>query len=147
MSEANKELAKRWFEEVWNKRRREAIDEMLSPNTVIYEGGEQIIGPEGFRPFFDRMAASFSEMRITIQDAIAEADMVCVRWTCRMRHTGDGLGIPASNKQFDTTGISMVRIQDGKIVTGWQNWDMLGLIQQIKAEPRAATYIGASISA
>jgi hypothetical protein len=41
----------------------------------------------------------------------------------------------------------MVRIQDGKIVTAWQNWDMLGLIQQIKAEPRAATYIGANIQA
>lgn len=144
MSEANKELAKRWFEEVWNKRRREAIDEMLAPSAVIYEGGDQAIGPAGFRPFFDRITASFSDMRVSIQDVIAEDEMVCVRWSCRMLHTGDGLGLPASNKQLNTTGITIVRIKDGKFVGGWQNWDMLGLIQQIKAEPRAATYIAAS---
>ena len=143
MSEANKELAKRWFEEAWNKKRRDAIDEMMLPSAVLYEGVEQSIGPEGFKPYFDRMTASFSDMLITIQDLIAEGDIVCVRWSCRMRHTGDGLGIPATNKQLDTTGITMVRIKDGKFLTGWQNWDMLGLMQQIKTEPRAATYIAA----
>src|SRR5438105_10035659 len=84
MSEANKAVTKRWFEEVWNKRRREAIDEMLSPHAVLYEGGKVSKGPEGFRPFFDRMWEAFSDIRITVQDAIAEGDMVCVRWSCTM---------------------------------------------------------------
>jgi len=65
MSEANKALAKKWFEEVWNKRRREAIDEMLSPHAVIYEGSQIAKGPEGFRPFFDRMWEAFSDIKIT----------------------------------------------------------------------------------
>src|SRR5215469_13323689 len=55
MSEANKELARQFFEEVWNKSRRGAIAELLAPNAVIYESGEVIRGPEGFQPFFDRM--------------------------------------------------------------------------------------------
>jgi hypothetical protein len=51
MSEANEELAKLWFEEVWNKGRREAIRELLPPEAVIYEGGAVVKGPEGFYPF------------------------------------------------------------------------------------------------
>ncbi len=142
MPQANKEVAKRWFEEVWNKRRRDAIDEMLAPSAVLYEAGEQVIGPEGFKPFFDRMLASFSDITVTIQDMLAEDELVSVRWTCRMRHTGDGLGMPPTNKLVDTTGITIMRVKDGRLIGGWQNWDMLGVIQQIKGEPRAATYIG-----
>jgi hypothetical protein len=103
MSEANKELAKLWFEEVWNKGRREAIRELLAPQAVIYDGGVARKGVEGFIP----------------------------------------LGIPA-NKSLQTTGITIVRIGNGKFITGWQNWDMLGVMQQIKGEPPAPTYVGAT---
>ena len=58
-----------------------------------------------------------------------------------MTHTGDGLGMPPTNKKLETTGISIVRVVDGKLAAGWQNWDMLGLLQQIQVQPRAATYI------
>ena len=143
MSEANKALAKRWFEEVWNKHRREAIAEMLAPDAPIYEGDQVSTGPDGFYPFFDRMSAAFSEMRITPLDAIAEGDLVCLRLRCGMHHTGDGLGMPATNKRLEVTGISIVRVANGKIAAGWQNWDMLGLMQQISGEPVAVTYLAA----
>src|SRR5258706_4335006 len=146
MSEANKALAIRWFEEVWNKGRREAIDEMMSPDALIEEGGAIVKGPDGFRPFFDRISAAFSDVRITVHDAIAERDTVCVRWSCSMTHTGHGLGMPPTNRRLGTTGISIVRVADGKLTAGWQNWDMLGLIQQIRAEPRAPTSIAGSAS-
>ena len=48
MSEANKALAKRWFEEVWNEGRRETIRELLAPEAVIQEGNDASVGPEGF---------------------------------------------------------------------------------------------------
>jgi predicted SnoaL-like aldol condensation-catalyzing enzyme len=88
MSEANKKLAKRWFEEVWNKGRREATQEILAPDAVIQESGETVIGPEGFYPFFDRVQAAFSDIYVTTHDTIAEADKICLRWSCTMRHTG-----------------------------------------------------------
>jgi steroid delta-isomerase-like uncharacterized protein len=140
MSENNKEFAQRWFEEVWNKGRREAICEMLASDAVIQEGERATVGPDGFYPFFDRMRAAFSDIHVTIQDAIAEADKVCIRWSVTMRHTGNGMG-PRTDKYLQTTGISVIRIAGGKFVAGWQNWDMLGLIQQIKGEPAAPTYI------
>jgi len=61
-----------------------------------------------------------------------------------MRHTGDGLGMPATNKRLEITGIVIVRVKDGKLTAGWQNWDMLGLLQQINSAPAAATYIAAT---
>jgi len=143
MSEANKAVAIRWFEEVWNKQRREAIAEMLAPDAPIYDGDQVSIGPEGFYPFFDRISTTFSEMRVTPHAAIAEGDTVCLRWSCAMRHTGDGLGMPPTNKRVEITGISIVRVKDGKLTAGWQNWDMLGLLQQINSAPVAATYIAA----
>jgi predicted ester cyclase len=145
MSEANKQLAKRWFEEVWNKGRREAISEILAPDAEIRESGEIVKGPEGFYPFFDRMQAAFSEIHVTFQDAIAEADMVCLRWSCSMKHTGSGLGIAPTQKTLATTGMTMVRVANGRFVAGWQNWDMLGLMQQMKQEPMAPTYIAAKV--
>lgn len=145
MSEANKELGKRWFEEVWNKGRRYAIGVILAPDAVIQESGEAVKGPEGFSPFFDRMQAAFLDIHVTIHDSIAEQDKVCLRWSCTMKHTGPGLGIPPTGKTLQTTGISIVRVASGKLVAGWQNWDMLGLMQQIKDEPMAPTYIAAKV--
>jgi predicted ester cyclase len=60
-----------------------------------------------------------------------------------MTHTGNGLGVPPTRKTLRTTGITVVRVANGKLVAGWQNWDMLGLMQQIKEEPMAATYMAA----
>jgi predicted ester cyclase len=145
MSEANKQLGKRWFEEVWNKGRREAIAEMLAPDALIHEGESTAKGPEGFHAFFDRMHAAFSDIRITVRDTIAEGDQVCIRWYCSVKHTGDGLDMAATNKVLHTTGISIARIISGRIVEAWQNWDMLGLIHQIKGEPMAPTYIRANL--
>lgn len=53
--------------------------------------------------------------------------------------------ISPTGKRLETTGITVVRIVDGKFVAGWQNWDMLGLMQQIKEEPMAPTYIAAKV--
>jgi predicted ester cyclase len=141
MEQIDRELGKRWFDEVWNKQRREAISEMLSPHSVMHEGGASSQGPEGFYPFFDRMQATFSDLHVTVHDTLAEGDKLCIRWSCTMKHTGDGLGMPPTGKTLHTTGISIVRVEGNKLAEGWQNWDMLGLLEQINSAPKAATYI------
>jgi steroid delta-isomerase-like uncharacterized protein len=140
MHEANRDVAARWFEEVWNKGRREAIAEMLSPDAVIHDGAKTGRGPEGFYPFFDRLHAACPDLRIKLEQTIVENDLVCVRWSATMNHTGDGLGMPPTGKTLETTGISIVRVAGGKLVEGWQNWDMLGLMQQIQEGDGAAAF-------
>lgn len=142
MSETNKKLVERWFEEVWNQGRKESICELLAAEAVIHEGQRETIGPEGFYPFFERMQATFSAIKVTVHDAIAEADKVCVRWSVTMRHTGEGMG-PPTHKDLQTTGISLLRIAGGKVVAGWQNWDIVGLTQQINSELVVPKYLTA----
>jgi steroid delta-isomerase-like uncharacterized protein len=144
MTDTERNLGARWFEEVWNKGRRDAIAEILAPDGVIHDGGVDSAGPEGFYPFFDLLNSALSELRVTVHETIAEHDRVCVRWSCRAKHTGDGLGIPATGRTIDVTGISILRVADGRLVEGWQNWDMLGMMEQIHGRPKSATYIGAA---
>src|SRR5689334_13376477 len=116
MTDLERHLGTRWFEEVWNKGRREAIAELLAPDAVLHEGGTDSVGPEGFYAFFDRLNAAFSQFCVTVHDTFAEGDRTCVRWTCSCKHTGDALGFPATHKTVQVTGISILRVADGRMV-------------------------------
>ena len=141
MTDMERSLGSRWFEEVWNKGRRDAIPEMLAPDSVLHDGGTDSVGPEGFYPFFDRLSAAFSDLHITVHDTIAEKDRICVRWSCSATHVGDGLGVAPTGKRLHVTGMSMMRVRDGQIVEVWQKWDMLGLMEQIHSRDQSPTYL------
>jgi predicted ester cyclase len=143
MTASQRQLGQRWFEEVWNQGKRHAIGEMIAPDAVLHEGGLDSVGPDGFYPFYDRMVASFSEIHVTVDDTIAENDKLCVRWSFTAKHTGDGLGIAATGTVVNATGISILRVAGAKLIEGWQNWDMLGLLEQIKAIDHSRTYVAA----
>jgi len=144
MKESERDLGKRWFEQVWNLGRREAIAEMLTPDAVVHDGERATVGPRAFYEFFDRMMATFSEIRVEVADTLAEGDKLCVRWECTAKHTGDGLGVPPTGETVHVTGISILRLKGTMFVEAWQNWDMLGMMEQIKSVGRSGTYISAS---
>jgi steroid delta-isomerase-like uncharacterized protein len=145
MADTASDLGRRWFEEVWNRGRREAIGEMIAPTGIIHDGATDSTGPDGFYPFFDRIRATFSDIHVTVEDTITDGNRACIRWSFTGKHTGTALGVPPSGKTIHVTGISILRAQEGKLVEGWQNWDMLGMMEQIQNPGKsAATYIGAS---
>ena len=123
-TEQNKHLVHRWFEEVWNQGRREAIPELFAPDCVLHDGNVRIRGPREFEAFFDALQSRFADTRVTPGIALCDGDLVSLRWTveCRDKSTG---------KNLSTTGISIVRIKDGRFVEGWQNWDAAGLAAQL----------------
>jgi len=136
MSEQNKALVRRWFEEVWNKGRAEAIDELFAADGLAHglaADGSIVRGPAGFKPFHAQFRGAFPDMSIQIEDIIAEGDKVAVRCSVRGRHSGDHLGVAASHSPVEFHGISIVRIRDGKIVEGWNNFDFMKMYQQIGA--------------
>ena len=125
----------RWFEEVWNKGRIEAIEEMLDPGCVVNgindAGGNPVQGPAGFKPFFQNFRNSFPDIKITIEDTLVMGDKVAVRCRVKGTHVGDGLGFPATQKPIEVTGIAIARVENQKIVGAWNNFDFLGLYQQM----------------
>jgi steroid delta-isomerase-like uncharacterized protein len=131
---------RRWFDEVWNKGRLEAIAEMMAPDAVGVgaAGPDQVVhGPAEFRLFAERFQKAFSSIHITVEDAFGSGDKVAVRWSAEMTHTGEGFGIPATGRTVRIRGISLARIENGKLVEGWDNWDQLGLQQKLQASAAA----------
>lgn len=135
----NHEFIRRWFEEVWNKGRLDAIDEMASANAIGHGQAEHTVdlGLVEFKQFAQNLRSAFPDIHVTIHDTLAQGDEVVARWSATMTHTGPFLGIAATGRKATVTGMSIQRIVEGKIVEGWDNWDQLGLLVQIGAVPAA----------
>ena len=133
--EKNKALVQRWFDEVWNKGREEAIGEMFADDGVAHGLSEDvnhpITGPKQFIPFHHTFRGAFPDNQVEIEDMIAEGDKVAARCTVRGKHAGDHLGIAASQSQVDFTGMVIVRISEGKIVEAWNNFDFMRMNKQV----------------
>jgi steroid delta-isomerase-like uncharacterized protein len=139
MAQENSMLIRRWFEEVWNHGRMEAIEEMASPDVIGHGQAQHAtdIGLKEFRVFATDLRGAFPDMKVTIDDVIEQGDKVVARWTATMTHRGQFLGMAPTGKTATITGTSTQRISGGKIVEGWDNWDQLGLLVQIGAIPAA----------
>ena len=131
-----KVIVRRWFEEVWNKGREEAIDEMFAEDGVAHgladETGEPLRGASGFKPFFRSFRSAFPDIEVIVEDAIAEGDKVAARCRVRATHAGEGLGFAATQRPMEITGITFARVRDGKIVEAWNNFDFMGMFQQLQ---------------
>jgi steroid delta-isomerase-like uncharacterized protein len=135
MLEENKQLVRRWFDEVWNKGRGDLIDEMFDKEGIAHglseDPAKPIKGPDDYRPFYTMFRQAFPNMQIVVEDMVAEGDKVTARCSVRGKHEGDGLGIAATQQQVEFTGITIVRIANGKIVEAWNNFDFTAMNKQV----------------
>jgi steroid delta-isomerase-like uncharacterized protein len=137
MSEQNKALIRRWFEEVWNKGRADAIPELFAAEGIAHglsdDAANPLRGPAGFLPFHAQFREAFPNIEVVVEDQIAEGDMVAARCSVRGKHTGDSLGFAATSLPVEFTGITIARIKDGKIVEAWNNFDFMKMYRQLGA--------------
>ena len=132
MADAPDVMAKRWFDEVWNKGDESAIARMMHPEAVVHGlGAGPIHGPAQFTPFFRLFNRALGEMKITVTETVVEGNMCAVHCRVQARHVGPDLGGPATGLPVDFRGITIVRVQDNMIVEGWNSFDFLTLYQQI----------------
>ena len=122
VSESNKTLARKVFEELWNQGALPLADEMYDGDYVahISHHPEAIQGIEAFKQFVALFQALHPDLQFTVEDQIAEGDQVVTRWTAR----SPGLGTDVA-----VTGISIHRLADGRFVESWDNWDTVGALQ------------------
>lgn len=139
MSEQNKQLIRRAFEDVYNRGNLDLIDELVSSDFVAHSSTEDVYGPAGIKQFVTELRTAFPDLHMTIDDQVAEGDRVVTRWTATGTHTGPYRGIPPTGKQGKITGIDIDRIVDGKGVECWSNEDDLGMLQQLGVVPDMAT--------
>lgn len=132
----NKEIAERWFEQVWNRKDEAAIDEMFPLDGRAYgfpEPDSVVEGPVAFKKLHRDFCGAFPDLHITLDDLIAEGDTVAVRWHVDATHRGDHLGFPATGKKASLTGMSFLTIRQDHIVDGWNQMDMAGLFRRLQA--------------
>ena len=133
--EANKALTRRWFEEVWNQGRPEAIHEMMSEDCVNHglsgEPGQPLRGASGFLPFHTQFREAFPSIEVVVEDVIAEGDKVAARCSVRGKHEGDSLGMKATHAMVDFDGIAIARVRDGLFVESWNNFDFMRMYKQL----------------
>lgn len=135
MSEANKQLARRWFEEVWNQKNETAVDAMYAPQAQCHgfpDADSVLVGPEAFKAVHRNFIGSFPDLHASLEDIITEGDHVAIRWRVTMTHTGDTLGFPASGRQVAMNGSSFITVKDGRIQEGWNYMDIQHLFAQLQ---------------
>ena len=137
MSEGNKALARRVADDIVNPGNVDAVDEIYAPDYVLHDPSspEDVHGVEGAREFYETVFNAFPDTEISIEELIAEGDKVVTRWTSRGTHQGEFMGLPPSGKRVEVAGVTISRIEGGKIVEDWEFTDALGLMQQLGAIP------------
>jgi steroid delta-isomerase-like uncharacterized protein len=136
MLEANKILAREWFEQVWNQRNESAIDRLFSAQGVGYGftgSDDDPVGRDAFKEIYRSFCGAFPDIHIDVLQVIAEADMVALRWKATMTLLGNHLGFPATGKKGELNGSTFIRIEGDQIVEGWNQMDLQSLIIRLQA--------------
>ena len=133
MSEENKDLARRSWEIVENL---DAIEEIYAPDMVWHEPDQEIRGYEEARQFVTLYKTVSPDLNVTVEDVIAEGDKAVTRWTLRGTHQGETeeFGAP-TGRQFEIKGLTMHRIEGGKIVEEWEGYDNLSVLKKLGLAP------------
>ena len=127
-----KTIARRWFEEVWNARDDKAVDQLMATEAPGHVEGAEVSGPAAFRQMRDVFLGALPDIRIEVEDVIGEGDRAAVRWRAVGSHQGDGFGFKASGRNVDIRGTTWLTIRDGKIVEGWDTWNLNRLLEDLR---------------
>jgi steroid delta-isomerase-like uncharacterized protein len=134
--EENKAIALR-FARVWDTDDPSILDELAAPGIrvsyPILPGPIQ--GAGAFKEVLAGVRAGLPDIKIEVGDVVAEGDVVVAPWTMSGTHLGALMGIPPSGNAVSWKGITIYRIEDGKVVDERGEEDGLGLLRQIGAIP------------
>ena len=132
----NSALVRRFIDEIFNQGNLAVAEEILAPDYVHHDPTTNQFGSgiEGFRQMISLYRQAF-DLHIVLEDQIAAEDKVVDRWTGHGTHQGEFMGLAPTGKRITATGISIHRIEGGKIAETWNNYDALGLFQQLGIIP------------
>jgi predicted ester cyclase len=139
--ERNREVLNRFWTEVWNDNKLDVIDEIFHENFVDHglAPGLTKQGPEGAKEAVMQFRTAFPDLTLTVDDLLVEGDKVLTRWTAVGTHDGplnNPQGqIPPTGKKGVVLGMTLNRVEDGKIIEAWDNFDTIGMLQQLGVIP------------
>jgi steroid delta-isomerase-like uncharacterized protein len=114
------------------------VDELYQEDFISRRSGGDVVGSEGMWALLAGLRESWPDLRFTVDQLIAEDDLVVARWHSEGTHTGPYLEVPATGRHIKNTGISIFRIRDGKVAESWLEMDTLGILRQLDVVPAGA---------
>jgi steroid delta-isomerase-like uncharacterized protein len=135
MSGRNKETVRRWIEEVWTTGDAALIDDLMAEDMVDHNPIPGLPpGREARKQILGMFHAAF-DVKMSLDLLLEDGDYVIDRWTATLTHKGEFMGLPATGKTAQLTGIDISRLADGKIAESWHQEDVAGLMQQLSQPP------------
>lgn len=131
----NLAVVSRIWNEIWNKGRLEASNEVFSKDYLGHLPLMTVHGPEEFKNLVKVYLQAFPDVHLSVEDTFGCGDRVTVCWISRGTHLGEMMGTPPSNKKIEVIGISIFRMAGGQVAEEWEGFDTLGMMQQIGAIP------------
>ena len=131
----NSQIARAVMEEMFSKGKLDIVDQHFDSG---YQGHESLIGNFGrdqVKKNVQMYRTAFPDLTVSVDDLVAAGDKVLVRFTCRGTHRGNFLGKPATNKNAVTSGITVMKFKNGKLIEDWTQWDALKLLQDLGITP------------
>jgi len=137
MPSDNEAIIHRLYEEAWNKRKLEALNELVSPSHALHgpNFSGSSIGPEAYKLQVAQFVRAFPDLRWEIEETISEKDKVVVIWTFTGTHKGEYRGVAPTNKKVTVDGITVHHITDGKIMDSYAIWDTWGMMKEFGVVP------------
>ena len=131
-SEESKVIVRRFWG-VWEEGNIDLVDELLAPDYVNHSPAtpDQPTDPEGIKAVVGMFRGAMPDLRVIIEDMIAEGDKVVVRYTLEGTHAGELFGVPPTGHRLSIKSISVERVSDGKIREHWRITDSLDMMQQL----------------
>jgi steroid delta-isomerase-like uncharacterized protein len=136
----NKDIVvRRWYGELWDNWNVGVADELLSPDYVFHlPGSPTPVNRDVTKQVVKMFGTAFPDLRHTVDEMIAEGDVVVARWTVQGTHRGDFQGIPPTGKPVTLSGTTVHHMTGGRIRETWLTFDSLDLLKQLDALPRPA---------
>jgi len=130
--ESNKAIMRRFWD-VWEQGNINLLDELLAPDYVNHTLATPDLprGPEGVKEVVSMFRNAMPDLRVVVEDMIAEGDKVATRYALEGTHRGELFGIPPTGQRLSIKSITVERVSEGKIVEHWRNTDELGMMRQL----------------
>lgn len=136
MKRSNSEVARLIIEEVWGKGNTDLIDEMYAENYVDLNPVPGIPGTrEGLKMQLAAFRQAFPNLSASVDDMVTEGEKVVVRFSTQGTHTGDLMGVPPTGKTGAVPCITILRLENGKVIEEFSLADMMLLYQQLGLVP------------
>jgi steroid delta-isomerase-like uncharacterized protein len=135
---ANIAVIREWFKQVYNEKKSEIIEELLSSDFVFHYEKETVQGAKLWKEkFYDPYTKAIPDVQLNIEDIIASGDFVILRWVAHGTHTGEILGVKPSGKQVAIKGMSWIKVLNGKLVETWSSWNLSYFLRELLLEVKA----------